>query len=215
MRQVIKNWYFNSDRIEMLAFIPSFSKKILDIGCANGRFATLVKDKFGVEAWGIEINPEAARIASQHLDKVLHKDILDALNDLPEKYFDCIIFNDVLEHLIDPYTVLKKVKKNLSNEGVVIASLPNIRHAPVLYELLVKGNWDYQDYGVLDRTHLRFFTRKSIKKMFEEQGYTILKMDGINRSESIRGKLISKLLVGPFYDMKYIQFACLVKPNHN
>jgi 2-polyprenyl-3-methyl-5-hydroxy-6-metoxy-1,4-benzoquinol methylase len=205
--------YFDADRSEMLKYIPLSAKTILDIGCANGVFATLVKKQLGITAWGIELNAEAAKIASQTLDYVISKDVFDALECLPKEHFDCIVFNDVLEHLIDPYTLLKLVKKLLTSNGVIVASIPNIRHAPILFDLVVNQNWNYTDWGVLDRTHLRFFTKKSIRKMFEEEGYTILKIDGINRSESFKGKFISKLLIGPFSDMKYIQFACLAKPN--
>ena len=133
----------------------------------------------------------------------------------PEKYFDCVVFNDVLEHLVDPYSVLEEIKKFLSPEGVIVASIPNIRHAPVLFDLVVKGNWDYAEYGVLDKTHLRFFTKASIKKMFSNSGYELIQMNGINRSVSIKGKIISKLLIGAISDMKYIQFACLARPKNH
>jgi 2-polyprenyl-3-methyl-5-hydroxy-6-metoxy-1,4-benzoquinol methylase len=195
-------------RSEMLQYIPQYTKTILDVGCARGEFMALAKKKLGLIAWGIEINSEAAQIAQATLDKVISKDINDALNELPANYFDCIVFNDVLEHLIDPYTLLTQVKNFLTKDGVVIASIPNIRHAPTLYQLLIKGNWDYQEYGVLDKTHLRFFTKKSIKKMFESQGYSLERIDGISCSGSWR----TKLLIGAVSDMKYQQFACVAKP---
>ncbi|MBE9242841.1 class I SAM-dependent methyltransferase [Synechocystis salina] len=213
MQKTIQEIYFDSTRIEMLNYIQNNAKTVLDVGCANGCFSALVKERLGIEVWGIEINKDAAKIAEKKIDKVIVQDIATAVNQIPKKYFDCIVFNDVLEHLVDPYSILKKVKDNLTDQGVVVSSLPNIRHAPILYDLIINGNWDYQEWGVLDKTHLRFFTKKSIKKMFEEQGYTILKMDGINRSESFKGKFISKLLIGPVSDMQYIQFACLAKPN--
>lgn len=215
MKTDIKDFYFNSPRPEMLNYIPKAAKKVLDVGCANGMFACLVKQEFDATVWGIEINPDAAHIASKNLDRVIVKDIFDAFSDLPEKYFDCVVFNDVLEHLVDPYSVLDKIKKFLSPEGVVVASIPNIRHAPVLFDLVVNGNWDYAEYGVLDKTHLRFFTKASIKKMFSNLGYDLIQMNGINRSESIKGKIISKLLIGAISDMKYIQFACLARPKNH
>jgi 2-polyprenyl-3-methyl-5-hydroxy-6-metoxy-1,4-benzoquinol methylase len=199
---------YGGSRSEMLQYIPQYTKTILDVGCARGEFIALAKEKLGLIAWGIEINSEAAQIAQTTLDKVISKDINDALNELPANYFDCIVFNDVLEHLIDPYTLLEGVKNFLTKDGVVIASIPNIRHAPILYQLLIKGNWDYQEYGVLDKTHLRFFTKKSIKKMFESQGYSLERIDGINCSGSWR----TKLLIGTISDMKYQQFACVAKP---
>jgi 2-polyprenyl-3-methyl-5-hydroxy-6-metoxy-1,4-benzoquinol methylase len=204
--------YYGESREEMINYLSPQMRVVLDVGCAKGYFGRLAKTQLGVSVWGIEINPDAANIASKYLDKVICKNICDAINDLPLSYFDCIVFNDVLEHIIDPYGLLGFIKRLLTPDGVIVASIPNIRHAPVLYELVVRGNWDYRDLGVLDKTHLRFFTKKSIKKMFEDQGYDVLKMDGINRSESFRGKFISKLLIGPVSDMRYIQFACLAKP---
>lgn len=207
--------YFGVSRAEMLKYIPSTTKTLLDVGCAKGLFSKLAKQKLGVTTWGIELNPEAASVAKELMDKVICKDVKNAIEEIPNNYFDCIVFNDILEHLIDPYSLLYFVKRKLTQRGVIVASLPNIRHAPILYDLVINGNWSYQEWGVLDKTHLRFFTKKSIRKMFEDQGYTILKMDGINRSESFRGKFVSKLLVGPISDMQYIQFACLAKPNQN
>lgn len=215
MQGTIKEYYFNSPRSEMLDYIPKSTKRILDVGCANGMFAALAKEELGAIAWGIEINQESAEIASQNLDKVISKDVFEALNELPEKYFDCIILNDVLEHLVDPYSLLHLIKNFLSEDGVIVASIPNVRHLPVLFDLVVGGNWDYADYGVLDRTHLRFFTLNSIKKMFSDLDYTLLKIDGLNKSQSLRGKVITNLLAGPFHDMKYVQFACVAKPIFN
>lgn len=202
------SYSYGGCRSEMLQYIPQYAKTILDIGCAKGEFTTLAKKQLGLIAWGVEINSEFAQVAQTTLDKVIVKDINDALNELPANYFDCIVFNDVLEHLIDPYILLQRVKNFLTKDGVVIASIPNIRHAPTLYQLLINGNWDYQEYGVLDKTHLRFFTKKSIKKMFEGQGYSLEKIDGINCSGSWK----TKLLVGAMSDMKYQQFACVAKP---
>lgn len=204
--------YFGVSRPEMIKYIPKTTRTLLDVGCAKGLFSELAKEKLGVTTWGIEINSDAASLASEVMDKVICKDVNTAIKEIPDNYFDCIVFNDILEHLVDPYFVLDFIKCKLTQDGVVIASLPNIRHAPILYDLVVNANWNYQEWGVLDKTHLRFFTKKSIIKMFEDQGFTILRMDGINRSESFRGKFISKLLVGPVSDMQYIQFACLAKP---
>lgn len=212
MEEAIKEFYFNDPRAEMLKYIPTSTKKVLDIGCANGMFSSLIKEKLGAEAWGVELNEEAAESASQKLDKVLVGDVYEALDKLPENFFDCIIFNDVLEHLVDPYTLIRRIKRNISKNGVVVASIPNIRHAPILLKLVLGGDWKYQEWGVLDKTHLRFFTRKSIERMFIEQGYSLLKVDGINRSQSFRGRAISKVLIGPLKDFKYIQFACLATP---
>ena len=165
--------YYEFTRPEIQALIEPTSKKILDIGCAAGKMAGEIKQKLGAEVWGIEPVSEAADQAKKHLDKVLNSSIEDALNELPNQFFDTIIFADVLEHLEDPYSILKMILGKLSPKGQIIASIPNVRHWSVLKDLL-EGRWDYQDAGILDRTHLRFFTRKSIGDMFDQSGYEIM-----------------------------------------
>ena len=131
-----------------------------------------LKNKLNAEAWGIEYNDEAATAAEEKLDKVISGKIEDALTELPDNYFDTIIFADVLEHLVDPYSVLELIKDKLSPEGELIASIPNVRHWSVVKQLL-EGRWDYQEWGIMDSTHLRFFTRQSIQSMFDKAGYNI------------------------------------------
>src|ERR1051325_5489453 len=111
------------------------------------------------------MHPPAAEEAAQKLDRVLCAPFDERLA-LPEGAFDCIFCNDVLEHLADPYSALRYCRRLLTPEGVLIASIPNIRYFPVLFQLLVKKNWQYEDHGVMDRTHLRFFTKNSILATF-------------------------------------------------
>src|SRR4030067_687595 len=123
------------------------------------------------EVWGIEADSNAAEKAKSKTDKVLHGDVNVLIDDLPDDYFDCIVSNDVLEHLVDPYEVLTRLKGKLSGKGVIVASIPNVRHISVLKDLILKKQWRYADDGILDRTHLRFFTRRSILGMFEGLGF--------------------------------------------
>ena len=131
-----ENNYYSYKRPEMLAFVPENSKKILDIGCGEGSFSLSMKNKFKAEVWGIEINPSAAEIAKKSLDKVIVGDIIKVISDTPNSYFDCIVFNDVLEHMSDPYAVLEIIKSKLTKNGVIVCSIPNVRHISVLKKLL-------------------------------------------------------------------------------
>jgi GT2 family glycosyltransferase len=117
------------------------------------------------------MNPEAARLARGKLAAVIHANV-ESLEFLPypEGYFDCITTGDVLEHLVDPEAVLARLLKYLSPQGVLVCSIPNIRHQSVLLDLAVNGRWQYQDEGLLDRTHLRFFTLIEIRQMLERLG---------------------------------------------
>jgi len=122
---------------------------------------------------GIEIDKESAQIAKKYCKDVIVGDIetMDSL-PYPEEYFDVIIFGDVLEHLKDPLSVLKKLKKYLNKNGYIICSIPNIAHIYVRLNLLF-GRWEYQDTGILDKTHLRFFTKKTAIKLIEDAEYKI------------------------------------------
>lgn len=166
-------------RDDILSLIPRKVQRILDIGCSTGALGKKLKQENDVEFVGIELNEEMAVIAKTNLDKVIIADIEEInLSDyFVSEYFDCIIFGDILEHLKEPWTVLKNITEVLSEEGVVIASIPNIRHYTTIIELVVKGHWPYRERGIHDRSHLRFFTLKNIIEMFENSGLKISRID--------------------------------------
>jgi 2-polyprenyl-3-methyl-5-hydroxy-6-metoxy-1,4-benzoquinol methylase len=204
--------YYGKRRDEMLAFVPRTTRTLLDVGCGRGAFGSNVKEKLGARVWGIEIVAEAARIARARLDNVIAADIGEAMASLPPAHFDCVTFNDVLEHLVDPYSVVEGVKRLLTPNGVIVASLPNVRYFPVAWDLLWGGRWEYQDWGVLDRTHLRFFTLSTVRELFEDRGYSV-QVQGINPPRSPLGRVAAMLAPPRFRDMQYIQFAIVAKPN--
>jgi len=203
--------YYKNPRMPMLKYIPENIKTSLEVGCAYGNFSLLLQEKFDTECWGVEIVKDAADIASQKLNKVLNCDINDAMKQLPNNYFDCIIFNDVIEHLLDPYEVLKKIKVKLNKDGVIIASIPNVRFWNNIKALFFAGEWNYRDSGILDWTHLRFFTYKSIVKMFKETGYEIINIEGLRPKKSFSFCISNFLMLGRLSDAQYHQFACVVR----
>ncbi len=196
----------------MLEFIPPEAKRILDVGCGEGIFAQAAKQKCNAEVWGAELVPSVADMAARRLDRVIAGDIMQKLDELPDSYFDCITFNDVIEHLADPYSMLTVIKGKLSPTGVVVSSIPNVRNFRNLFELVIRGEWRYVEAGILDKTHLRFFTKKSIFEMFESLGYEVLQLDGINATKSLRVTLFNVLTFGFFNDTRFLQFACVAKP---
>ncbi|MDY8134010.1 class I SAM-dependent methyltransferase [Aquimarina sp. 2201CG5-10] len=203
--------YYDNIRQEMIKYLPGNAKKIIDIGCGNGAFAEILKEKAGAEVWGIEYMDEEAQIAKEKLDKVFSGKCEDFLDELPDQYFDVIYFNDVLEHLADPYMVLDKVKHKLTAEGVVISSIPNVRYYNTFLNVLFKKDWKYEGHGVMDKTHLRFFTGKSIRRMYEELGYSIVQQEGINKSSSIRPYLYNIPVLFRHLDIRYPQYATVAK----
>jgi len=186
VRSEVSEYYTYPDiaRREMAALVPRDAQRILDVGCGRGGFGAALRAERPVEVWGIEPNRSAAEVAQSRLDVVLHGRFPD---DLPiSAQFDCIVFNDVLEHMADPWSALRVSVRFLSSSGVVVASIPNVRHIDVLFDLAVRGDWPYQDQGILDRTHLRFFTVRSAQRLFEESGYVVERTELLNHDVSMR-----------------------------
>jgi 2-polyprenyl-3-methyl-5-hydroxy-6-metoxy-1,4-benzoquinol methylase len=198
--------YFTHPRPEILAIVPSNIQSVLDVGCGAGSFAKTVKNKINGEVWGIEPVAEAAIEASKVLDKVFTGLFDDVVMHIDRK-FDLICFNDVLEHMPDPWGCLKKTRELLNKEGMVIASLPNILHYQAFFDILLKKDWEYTEAGIMDKTHLRFFTKKSIVRMFESCDYRVIDIKGLDPTPSKKMNLISILSFGYFNEMRYPQFA--------
>lgn len=203
--------YYQSIREDMLQFIPNGTKKTLEFGCGEGNFSELIKNRFNAETWAVEIDENSARKASEKLHKVIHNDAFKALDELPGNYFDCIICFDFLEHLVDPYSLLESLKSKLTKNGVIATSIPNIRYYSAFKDFILHGNWDYKDQGIMDRTHLRFFTRKSIIKMFKQLDFEILTMEGLHPTSSSTFKLLHLLTFGFFSDTRFKHFVNIVK----
>lgn len=164
--------YYLHARPEVLELVPRTACKVLDVGCGAGGLSANLKARQSVEVHGVELVEKAAEHALNHMDRVWNSTIEEALPKLPDGYYDCIVIADVLEHLLDPWTVLADLKKKLAADGKLISSIPNIQNWGVLSEL-IQGKWDYRSEGILDRTHLRFFTRKSVQELFWNAGLRI------------------------------------------
>src|SRR5262249_29387460 len=119
---------------------------------------------------GLELDPDAAAAARTRLDAVHEGDIETATPPLAEGSFDAAVCGDVLEHLRDPLVFLRRLRGWLRPNGTLVASIPNVRHHTVIRSLLA-GNWTYEPAGLLDRTHLRFFTRREAEKLFHRAGF--------------------------------------------
>lgn len=166
--------YRGFDNFVILKYLKK-GQKVLDVGCSEGELGAIIKEKFNSKVYGIEISEKAIEIAKKRLDKVMKINIEDEF-ELDEKNFDVIIFADILEHLYNPEQCINKFKKYLADDGYFIISIPNIANWLIRLKLLF-GNFDYEPAGILDDTHIRFFTFKSIKKMIEKLGLKIKKID--------------------------------------
>lgn len=203
--------YLDNPRPEVLAKVPSGAKRALDVGCWQGAFGGALKER-GTEVWGIEYVPAAAEVAKTRLDQVFVGDCFDILPTLPEAHFDVITFNDVLEHLIDPWKALQLCKPILTSQGSVVVSLPNIRYFNALEDILLRGDFPYQEEGIFDRTHLRFFTMKSARRLFEDAGYKIETLEGINQTTGRKARLTKLLSLGRTQDTLFMQMAIVATP---
>jgi len=143
---------------------------------------------------------------------VIHGDAVASLVQIPDHYFDCAIFCDIIEHLVDPYSLLLAVKAKLAGNGVVVASIPNVRYYRAFVKFAIHGDWQYEDQGILDKTHVRFFTRKSIIDTFEQLGYTIQVLEGMHATSSRTYRRLNAVLLNRLADMRYLQFAVVAKP---
>jgi 2-polyprenyl-3-methyl-5-hydroxy-6-metoxy-1,4-benzoquinol methylase len=158
----------------ILSFLPSGNdQRVLDVGTAHGYLAAVLRER-GFRVTGIEANPDLAREAAQHCDELLVADLDGPLPDLNAS-FDVVLCGDVLEHLKNPKDVLILLSRSLKPGGVVIVSLPNVANLYVRLQLLM-GRFDYQDRGILDRTHLRFFTQKTFRELLDDAGLETLQL---------------------------------------
>lgn len=178
-KRVDSDSYFNSERPGLCALLGAWvPRRALEIGCGAAANLALLKQQHpGCHTTGIEIDPSAAERAlrSGAADIVKVGDVRDPLViDLPRGQFDLLILSHVLEHFEDPAQVLHRALGWLSDGGRILVALPNLRHYSVVFGLLMRGDFRYTRDGILDQTHLRFFTRRSATRFLEEQGLEIV-----------------------------------------
>jgi len=203
-------------RGDILDLIPDNVGKVLDFGCSVGRLGEELKHRFRAEVVGIEFDEQMAKAAKGKLDRVILGDI-DKINledQLVPDYFDCIIFGDILEHLTNPWEVLKKATTFLNKDGTVVASIPNVRHYTVVLNLLFRGYWPYRERGLHDRTHLRFFTLRNIQELFQYANLRIVRLKRNHRiieRQHPHNRLSRYLAFAPFKEFLTFQYLIVAK----
>lgn len=180
--------YYRHGRPELVAQIDGPAGRVLDLGCGAGMVSAAIRERCDVrEIWGVEVVPEVAEQARANpaLDKVLCGDVTELAGELPQGSFSHIVAGDVLEHLVDPWTVLERLRDCLEPGGKLICSIPNIRNFSFIVELLFRRRFAYRDSGVMDRTHLRFFARKDIEIMFRDAGFQDIRIGPVRPKKSL------------------------------
>ncbi|MBL1244878.1 MAG: class I SAM-dependent methyltransferase [Sulfurimonas sp.] len=205
--------YHEGVRVEILDFVPKKYAKVLEIGCGRGGFRNNLSSD--CEYWGIEPYEKVANTAIEKLDKVLVGTFDEVFDEIPNDYFDLIICNDVIEHMVDHHSFYKKIRTKCTEDAYMIGSIPNVRYVMNLFELLIQKNWQYKEEGILDKTHLRFFTLQSIHHDFKVFNFKIEELHGINKmiftKRTLSGWMMNifQKILGS--DTKYLQFGFRVK----
>lgn len=202
--------YYDKIRHEVLRAVPTDAQRILEIGCGAGVTLEFLKDQ-GYCDWagGVEFEPEIAEQAQARLDHVWTGDIERMDLDIPEGSLDVILCLDVLEHLVDPWSVVRRLDGLLKPGGCIVASIPNVRNSNVVFPLLWRGEWRYQDYGVLDRTHLRFFVRRTAIELMECSGLQVDFVDNLYQKMKRRRRrqILGFLTRGLWLKFATVQFV--------
>ncbi|MDO8444906.1 MAG: class I SAM-dependent methyltransferase [Deltaproteobacteria bacterium] len=201
--------YFRNLRSEILPLLPNGDMgRVLEVGCGTGDTLDYIKNATHCE-WvcGVELFHEAAEEARGKLDEVYEGDIEKINLPIEEGSLDVVLCLDVLEHLIDPWSVVHKLDMLIKPGGVLIASIPNVRHFKASFPLFFLGQWDYRDAGILDSTHLRFFVRETAVKLMECSGLTVdmVKATGFEKGSKSRTiNILTFSLFRPFLEVQYL-----------
>ncbi len=162
--------YYDGDREDLIRLVPDRVKRILDVGCAMGGYGKRLKrERPDIHLTGVELNPVMAKFAKRHYDEVITSPIEDT--HFPDN-FDLINCGDILEHLRDPWKMLKRFYDLLRRGGFLVMSVPNAAHWSIVRDLL-KGSFQYIPVGLLCLTHIRWFTESSIQDALEDAGFVV------------------------------------------
>jgi len=212
--------YRSSPRPDVIALLPPLKPglKVLEVGCGEGACSDAIPGR--PETWGIEPDQRSAAIAGTRLHKVFVNTFDAVKPELPRHYFDLVICNDVIEHMADHAAFLRSVQEHMAPGAYLVGSLPNVRFYGNLCNLVIGRDWHYQDAGVLDRTHLRFFTMRSLRRSLEEAGFAVRRMEGLTEGartgwgfRTLVERMFRLLLLavpgGAAGDIKYLQIGFL------
>lgn len=195
--------YFGRARKDILPLFPVGGvQKVLEVGCGNGATLAYLKQQGLVqEVHGMELMEAVAAQAQPVLDALYVGDAVALVATLPNDTYDAVLCLDVLEHLVDPWSFVLQLERVLKPGGCLIASIPNLRTFPVLWNLGVGGRFDYAQQGIMDKTHVRFFTQKTALALVETP---LLRRVDWRRSPMApwsKSKIVNALTLGLFRDL--------------
>jgi 2-polyprenyl-3-methyl-5-hydroxy-6-metoxy-1,4-benzoquinol methylase len=198
--------YFSGHRSDVADLVPRECARVLDVGCGNGGLGRNLRARGVTQVFGVELNPDTA----SHLEGVYAGywigDVEQVVLPADMVPFDCIVFADVLEYLRDPWGTMARYLQRLKPGGYVVASIPNVRNIALLYNLIIRGRWHYEDSGLLDRTHLRFFTRREIMELFAAAGLDVELVSENRERLSWKRRILATPLLALIPDMGVCQY---------
>jgi 2-polyprenyl-3-methyl-5-hydroxy-6-metoxy-1,4-benzoquinol methylase len=212
--------YFTNARFDLISLLPNNNNsKILEVGAGGGDTLIAIKElKLANEVVGIELFdlPDTNQ-QNQNIDYLIIGDIEKPNFSLPEEYFDFIICGDVIEHLVDPWTAIEFLSKSLKPGGQFIVSMPNIRYYKAFIKIYIKGDFEYEEKGVFDKTHARFFCKKNMMALFEKNKFSIDRVLPLNFFSSIKGILyyFNKFTFSLFEEFINTQYVMVVTKKIN
>ena len=191
--------YYAELRLPMLSLVRGVPDRVLEIGCASGQHLHHLKEKGSGYTVGVELSPNVAERARQRsIDSIFCGNFEDTDFGLVDSSFDLVIVGHVLEHLRDPWQALRRIHRLLAPGGQLVGALPNVRHCSVVLPLLLKGTWKYSQSGIMDWTHLRFFSRSTILDLLQTTGFKIDAITGELGGK--RSRLVNQLTFNLFRD---------------
>lgn len=209
--------YHNNIRTDIFDYLPQAANSILDVGGGTGVTCAAAKKICGAAIAGvIDLSSEAIEASTAGLDFAVCGDIgnPDFLESFCKSHgpFDLILCLDILEHLVDPWSAVKKLHSLLEPGGYILTSIPNVRYFDVSLRLVVGGAWSYANAGILDRTHLRFFTKKTAIRLMTSSGLTVDKIGSrfAPRKEN-EFRIINNFTLGLFRELLDFQYFVRVK----
>jgi 2-polyprenyl-3-methyl-5-hydroxy-6-metoxy-1,4-benzoquinol methylase len=203
--------YFANTRAEILPYLEGKFAKSLDVGCGAGLVSAALRERGLVkEAHGVELSPNAKAEAAKKLDRVFAEDLSASEPKEILGPYDLVLCLDVLEHMYDPWTALRRIRKLLGPQGTLLVSIPNVRNFRASFPLLIRGDWKYDEAGILDSTHIRFFTKKTARQLVEGAGFEIVKIGSSGKqpySKTWWANLFTLNLLREFFEIQYFIVA--------
>jgi 2-polyprenyl-3-methyl-5-hydroxy-6-metoxy-1,4-benzoquinol methylase len=209
MNQEALSDYYLTERRELVSFLKRHGpfSAALDIGCASGAFgAGLVREGITTACDGIEPHAEAANVAATNLRQAWHGTLESQSGIVPWQDYDLVTMADVMEHLVDPWAALRLLHARTAASCRLLLSVPNVRHYKVVLPLLFKGEFRYADEGIMDRTHLHFFTRESLLESLHDCGWREIDM-GSHMKKRYRKTWLPTRWLEPFVAVQHFVIA--------